>query len=100
ACAHVQRNRGEALHDLGARESAAMIDECEVLSAAELRAEHFVTVEQHDDGLLRLQRAWVETDVEVGELEPVLAVSGKRMREARAAARSRRQPVGVAVLIA
>ncbi len=97
---HVQRDRGEALHDLGARGRAAVIDEREVLAAAELRAKHLVAVEQHDDRLFRLERARVEADVEVGDREPVLAVRRKRMREAIAATRAGRQPVGVAVLIA
>src|SRR5690606_18081610 len=86
----------EALHDLGARGGTFAVDEREVIGPAELRAEYLLEIEQHDERVLRLERARVHAALEeLRDRHAVLAVGRENVLEPHAAARTRRHAVDV-----
>src|SRR5690606_19184438 len=93
------RDTREALHQGRARGRAAAVHEVMVLVPAELGAEYFIAVDEHDERVLAFERARIKPHVEIRDRDPVFAVGEEIVLEARAAARTGRQTVDVVVLI-
>ena len=96
---YLHRDVREPLHDRLARGRAAAIQEREILGAADVAAPRLVAVDEHDERVPRLERARVETDAEIRDREPVLAVRGEDVRDLHAAARAKRHAGDIAFLI-
>ena len=97
----LQRDIGEALHELRARRRAARVDQREILFAADVGAELLVAVDEHDERVPRFDGARVQAGAEVaGDRDAVLAVGRERVRELHAAARAERHAGNVRALAA
>jgi len=62
--------------------------------------EDFLAINQHDHRCLVLDPAWVVPEIEVSDCDAVLPVRRERIREPRAAPRTERHAVHIAILIA
>ncbi len=97
----LERDIGEALHELRARRRAAGIDEREILFAADVGAVLLVAVHEHDERVPGFDGTRVQAGAEVaGDRDAVLAVGRERVREFHAAARAERHARNVRALAA
>ena len=80
--------------------TAAAIHEREIRLTADLLPEDFLAIDQHDHRGLVLDPAWVEPEIEVSDRDAVLPVRRERVLEPRAAPRTERHAVHIAVLVA
>src|SRR5262249_47324120 len=98
---HLHGDIGEALHELRSRRcTAAAIHELAIRLTADLFPEDFLAIDQHDHGCLVLDPAWVEPEIEVSNRDAVLPVRWERVLEPRAAPRTERHAVHIAILVA
>ena len=98
---HLHRDVGEALHELLSRRcTAAAIHELAIRVTADLLAEDFLAIDQHDHRCLVLDPAWVVPEIEVSDRDAVLPVRRERVLEPRAAPRTERHAVHIAILVA
>ena len=98
---HLHGDIGEPLHELRSRRcTAAAIHERAIRFTADLLPEDFLAIDQHDHRCLVLDPAWVEPEIEVSDRDAVLPVRRERVLEPRAAPRTERHAVHIAILVA
>src|SRR5260370_24176734 len=98
---HRWGNCGNALEGFPARRcTAAAIHERAIGLAADLYPEDFLAIDQSDHRCLVLNPAWVEPEIEVSDSDAVLPVRRERVLEPRAAPRTERHAVHIAILVA
>src|SRR5205807_10125865 len=98
---HLHGDVGEALHELLSRRcTAAAIHEPAIRVTPDLLPEDFLAIDQPDHGYLALDPAWVEPEIEVSDRDAVLPVRRERVLEPRAAPRTERHAVHIAILVA
>src|SRR5690606_38196349 len=96
---NIDRYISESAHYLCSSRGTAPVREREILRPADVRAEHLLAVDEHDERMPGLHSARIETDREVLEREPILPVGGERIDEAGAAAAAEGHAVDVGALI-
>ncbi len=97
-CTGILANRS---HELRSRRcTAAAIHERAIRFTADLLPEDFRAIDQHDHRCLVLDPARVEPEIEVRDGDAVLPVRRERVLEPRAAPRTERHAVHIAILVA
>ena len=92
---------GEPLHELRTRRcTAAAIHERAIRFTADLLAEDFRAIDQHDDRRLVLDPAWIDPEIEVPDADAILPVRRENVLELRAAPSAERHAVHIAILVA
>ena len=98
---HLQRDIGDPLHELRSRRcTAAAIHERAIRVTADLLPEDLLAIDQDDHRCLVLDPAWVKPEIEVIDSDAVLPVRRERVLEPRAAPRTERHAVHIAILVA
>src|SRR5213082_846416 len=69
-------------------------------ASPDLLPEDFLAIDQHDHRCLVLDPAWVVPEIEVSDRDAVLPVRRERILEPRAAPRTERHAVHIAILVA